>query len=74
MVYENNEGIIFKCPKCGNDTTTESRPVVQELYFSSDNKYIGCNCCGAYSENADDYAARTYEMVFDDAKEERAYG
>lgn len=74
MVYEKDEEIIFKCPKCGNDTTTESRPVVQELYFSSDNKYIGCNCCGVYSENADDYAARTYEMILEDMKEERAYG
>ncbi len=74
MVYENDEEIIFKCPKCGNDTTAESKPVVQELYFSSDNKYIGCNCCGVYSENADDYAARTYEMILEDMKEERCCG
>ena len=74
MVYEKDGEIIFRCPKCNNDTTTQSKPVVQELYFSPDNKYIGCNCCGAYSENADDYAARIYEMILDDAKEERCCG
>lgn len=74
MVNEKDGDIIFKCPKCGNDNTTESRPVVQELYFSPDNEYIGCNCCGAYSENADDYVARVYGMMLEDAKEERCYG
>lgn len=70
-VYIKDNEYVFKCPFCENDNTTESHPVVQNLFFNPDGEYIGCDCCGARTENADDYAAHMCEEMYRRAREER---
>lgn len=73
MIYMKDGECIFRCKFCGNDNTTESYPVVQELYFNPHGEYIGCDCCGVHTENADDFAARMCEEMDAQAREERYY-